>query len=234
MADPQIEKLLIVQDRDVALQKIEQELARIPQERAKLEALIEAEKENIEAAGQALKEKEVQRNELDHAVKGREADIERFKNQQLQVKKNDEYRALTQQIEQAESEISQLEENEIELMLEIDTTREAFKAEKATIDQRIKEQLEQIKDLGEREQNLKDSIEAAKQALEESRTGVESNYIEHYDRVKQIAKRAPYVVPIEAHKCGGCHLRVSNEVSSGAMDAGEPHFCDQCARMVYA
>jgi predicted nucleic acid-binding Zn-ribbon protein len=234
MADPQIEKLLIVQDRDIHLQKIEQELARIPKERARIEALIETEKDNIEAASQSLKEKEVQRNELDHAVKGKEADIARFKNQQLEVKKNDEYRALTQQIEQAEAEIAQLEETELELMLEIDSTRETFEAEKSTIEERINEQHEEIKQLVEREQNLKDSIDEAKKALAESREGIENNYIEHYDRVKKLAKRPPYVVPIQEHKCGGCHLRVSNEVSRGAMDAGEPHFCDQCARMVYA
>jgi len=234
MPDPQIEKLLIVQDRDVALQNIEQELARIPRERTRIEALIETEKENIEAAGQALKEKEVQRNELDHQVKGKESAIARFKNQQLEVKKNDEYRALTQQIEQAEKEIAELEESELELMLEIDSTREAYEGEKATIEARIKDQHEEIKQLGERERNLKASIEAAKEALAQSREGIEENYIEHYDRVKKLAKRPPYVVPIQAHKCGGCHLRVSNEVSRGAMDAGEPHFCDQCARMVYA
>ncbi|HKK19608.1 MAG TPA: hypothetical protein VJ952_13095, partial [Opitutales bacterium] len=210
MPDPQIEKLLIVQDRDVALQNIEQELARIPRERTRIEALIETEKENIEAAGQALKEKEVQRNELDHQVKGKESAIARFKNQQLEVKKNDEYRALTQQIEQAEKEIAELEESELELMLEIDSTREAYEGEKATIEARIKDQHEEIKQLGERERNLKASIEAAKEALAQSREGIEENYIEHYDRVKKLAKRPPYVVPIQAHKCGGCHLRVSN------------------------
>lgn len=234
MADPQIEKLLIVQDRDIALQKIEQELARIPQERSKIEALIETEKENIEAASHSLKEKEVERNELDIEVKSKESDVARFKNQQLEVKKNDEYRTLTQQIEQAEAEISNLEEKEIGLMLEIDSTRETFEAEKATIDQRIVDQHEQIKQLGEREQNLKDSIDAAKAALEESRAGIEANYLESYDQAKKLSKRAPYVVPIVDHKCGGCHLRVSNEVSRGAMDAGEPHFCDQCGRLVYA
>ncbi|MFO8027193.1 MAG: hypothetical protein R6U56_05980 [Opitutales bacterium] len=234
MADPQIEKLLIVQDRDIALQKIELELTRIPLERSKIEALIETEKENIEAASQALKAKEVQRNELDHEVKGKEADIARFKNQQLQVKKNDEYRALTQQIEQAEAEIAQLEETELTLMLEIDETKEIFDAEKKAIEARIVKQHAEIKRLGEQELNLKNSIEAAKEALAQSREGVEGNYLEHYDRVKKMTKRPPYVVPIHEHKCGGCHLRVSNEVSRGAMDAGEPHFCDQCARMVYA
>ena len=234
MADPQIEKLLIVQDRDVALQRIEQELTRIPQERAKIEALIEEEKNNIEAASQSLKENEVQRSELDTEVKAKEGDVNRFKNQQLQVKKNDEYRALTHQIEQAEADIATLEEREIELMLAIDSAREAYNKDKAVIDERIKVQLEEITTLGKREENLKASIDAAKNALDESRTVIEASYIEHYDRVKQLTKRAPYLSPIVDHKCGGCHLRVSNEVSRGAMDAGEPHFCDQCARMVYA
>jgi predicted nucleic acid-binding Zn-ribbon protein len=234
MADPQIEKLLIVQDRDIALQKIKQELTRIPQERATIEALIETEKQNIEAASQSLKEKEVKRNELDHEVKSKEANVNRFKNQQLEVKKNDEYRALTQQIDQAEAEIAQLEESEIGLMLEIDDTKEAFQTEKKAIEARIIEQQQQIQQLGVREQNLKDSIQAAKEALNQSRSGMEATYIEHYDRVKKLTNRPPYVAPIEDHKCGGCHLRVSNEVARGAMNVGEPHFCDQCARMVYA
>jgi predicted nucleic acid-binding Zn-ribbon protein len=234
MSDPQIEKLLIVQDRDIALQKIEQELARIPQERAAIEKQISTEEANIEAAGRALKEKEVQRHELDTEVKAKENAIAKFRTQQLEVKKNDEYRALTHQIEQGEKEISELEEREIELMLEIDSTREAFEAEKANIEERILNEKKQIEQLSEREENLKASINAAKTAVESARADAEESFLEHYDRVKKLSKRPPYVVPIEAHKCGGCHLRVSNEVSREAMNPGDPTFCDQCARMVYA
>ena len=110
MPDPQIEKLLIVQDRDVAVQKIEQELARIPQERSALEGHITAEEANIESASYALKEKEVERSELDTEIKTKEEAIARFRTQQLEVKKNDEYRALTHQIAQTEQEISDFEE----------------------------------------------------------------------------------------------------------------------------
>lgn len=234
MSDPQIEKLLIVQNRDVALQKIEQELARIPQERRALEGHIATEEANIEAASHALKEKEVERHELDTEVKAKESAIAKFRTQQLEVKKNDEYRALTHQIEQSEQEISKLEEREIELMLQIDETREVFLAEKATIETRIAEERKQIVLLGDREANLKASIDEAKAAVEVARADVDEHYLGPYDRVKTLSKRPPYVVMIEAHKCGGCHLRVSNEVSSNALVAGEPHFCDQCARMVYA
>jgi predicted nucleic acid-binding Zn-ribbon protein len=234
MPDPQIEKLLIVQDRDVAVQKIEQELARIPQERGALEGHITAEEANIEAASHALKEKEVERSELDTEIKSKEEAIARFRTQQLEVKKNDEYRALTHQIKQTEQEISDLEERGIELLLEIDETSETFQEEKATIDARIVEEKNQISLLSEREVNLKASIDEAKATVETARSVVDENYLSHYDRVKNLSKRPPYVVRIEAHKCGGCHLRVSNEVNGSALVAGDPHFCDQCARMVYA
>jgi predicted nucleic acid-binding Zn-ribbon protein len=234
MADPQIEKLLIVQHRDVSLLKIEQDLARIPIERAAVEAEIVSEAANMEAARQSLIAKEVARKDLDVEVKSKEAALLRFRTQQAEVKKNDEYQALTHQIEQTEADISSLEEQEIELMLEIDTVKEGFEAEKAVIESRIEAQRAAIALLNEREKHLNVSVEAARAEVAESRVGMDANYLEQYDRVKKMVKRAPYLAKVEGHKCGGCHLRVSNEVSRGAQDAGEPHFCDQCARMVYA
>lgn len=234
MADPQIEKLLIVQHRDVSLQKIEQDLARIPIERGMVEAEIAAEEANIEAARQSLISKEVARKDLDVEVQAKEGALMRFRTQQSEVKKNDEYQALTHQIEQTEAEISSLEEREIELMLDIDTAKEEFEAEKAVIQARIEAQRKEIALLTEREANLNASVDKARSEVADSRVGVTAEYLEQYDRVKKMVKRAPYLAQIEGHKCAGCHLRVSNEVSIGASSSGEPHFCDQCARMVYA
>ncbi len=233
MSDPQIEKLLIVQDRDMSLQKIERELDRIPLERASIEKSIQNEEANIEEARRSLKEKEVQRHEIDVEVKAKESAIQRFRNQQLEVKKNEEYRALTHQIEQLEAEISEQEGKEIELMLEIDEVKATFEAARGTIEARIQAQRDEIVKLGEREKNLQQTVQTSKAEVEAARAQADASFLGHYDRVKKLTKRAPYVVPIEGHKCGGCHLRVSNEVSKNATNHGEPHFCDQCARMVY-
>ncbi len=234
MLDPQIEKLLIVQDRDIALQKLEQELSRIPTERAQLEANIERETANIETARQTLQSKEIERKDLDNDVKSKETALVRFKTQQMEVKKNDEYKALTQQIEQTEADISSLEEQEIGLMLEIDELKETFAADKAEIEARIDAEKALIVQLGEKAKNLQAAVETARAELAKSREPVDETFLSHYDRVSKMVKRAPYVVAIEAHKCGGCHLRVSNEVSKDASLHGDPHFCDQCARIVYA
>lgn len=233
MVDSQIEKLLIVQHRDIELLKIQQDLVRLPAERKASEAAIAEEKANIEAARQALLSKELARKEMDAEVKAKEAALLRFRTQQAEVKKNDEYKALTHQIEQAETDISALEEREIELMLDIDKAKEKFEVEEIAIKSRIEAHRRGIDLLNERESTLAASLEGAKAKVSESRTDVDSLYLEQYDRVKKTVKRAPFVVQIEAHKCSGCHLRVSNDVARGVLNASEPHFCDQCARMVY-
>ena len=233
MPDPQIEKLLKVQSRDIHLLKIEQDLQRIPNELSSLKEKISAEEVNIEGAKKSLIEKELSRAELDDKVKDQEASINRFRTQQLEVKKNDEYRALTQQIEQLEMNVSSLEEAEIKLMIDIDLEHEKFEEDKATIESRIFD-LKRLVDVHlEREIVLQDSLDKAKQECVEARDGVNEVFLKHYERIRKLTKRPPYVVPIVNQKCEGCHLRVSNEVARSAREVGEPHFCDQCARLVY-
>ena len=233
MPDPQIEKLLIVQSRDTHLLKIEQDLQRIPNELSSLKAKIYIEETNIENARKSLIEKELNRAELDAKVKDQEASINRFRTQQLEVKKNDEYRALTQQIKQLEMDISSLEETEIKLMIEIDLEREKFEEEKVVIESRIIDLKRLLDVLFEREIALKDSLDTAKQQGVDARVGVDEFFLNQYERIRKMTKRPPYVVTIVNQKCEGCHLRVSNEVALAAREVGEPHFCDQCARIVY-
>lgn len=234
MVDPQIEKLLIVQHYDSEFIKIQQDLARLPAEKREVEAAIEREKAAIESARQSLLAKELSRKEMDAEVKAKEGALLRFRTQQAEVKKNDEYQALTHQIQQTEAEISILEEREIELLMAIDIAKEQFEAESVAVKIRIEAQHRSIDLLVEREATLGASLAAAKAKVAESRAQVDKSYLEHYDQVKKTVKRVPFVVQIKAHKCGGCHLKVSNEVARAVLHPGKPHFCDQCARMVYA
>lgn len=233
MIHPQIEKLLIVQSKDYLFQKLQQEIERIPNERAKIERLIEEEKASIELAKSELNAKEVERNDLDSQIKGKESDMTKFKTQQLEVKKNEEYRALTHQIEQAQSDISELEEKEIALMYSIDEAKLSFEKAKAEIDERIIHQNQQLSELESRLKQAQQDVESAKAVYSESREAVDQEALEIYDRTKAQTKRPPYIAAIEVQNCAGCHLRVSNDVLSLAITSEEIITCDQCARIVY-
>ena len=233
MTNPIIEKLLIVQDKDLILQKLLSEIDQIPQKRTSLENQIQKETEAIELAKADLNAKELEKNDLDLKVKAKEADIQRFKNQQLEVKKNEEYRALTLQIEQAETDVSSFEEREIELMYAIDSAREAFEQSKIVIQARIEEQNQQIIQLEQRLIQLKKEADLAQSDYENSRVSLDADSLESYDSARKQTKRAPYIVAIRQNTCEGCHLKVSSEVFSSANSSEELAFCDQCSRIVF-
>ena len=196
MTHPQIEKLLILQSKDITLQKLQQEIERIPKERVKIEGLINEEKASIETAKSELNAKEVERNDLDCQIKLKESDIAKFKTQQLEVKKNDEYRALTHQIEQAQNDISHLEENEIKIMYAIDEAKDAFEQAKTEIDIRINKQSKQLIELDSRLKQIKSEVQLAEEDYFKSREPLDRNALETYDRIRTQLARPPYICTI--------------------------------------
>lgn len=230
---PVIEKLLILQDRDNRRLAIEGQLARIPVETAELAHKIQEERDGLAAADMELKTLEVRRNALDQDVKSREERIRKYKNQQLDVKKNEEYQALTHEIATLEEEIGRLEEDEIALMLEIDSKKEAFATEAAERQRRVALFEEGIGSLREREKTMKEGLAEAQTETASAEKEVDPAFRDRYTHIRGRGIRFPIVVPLQDHKCGGCHLRVSGEVETEVRRKTAPVSCDSCGRMLY-
>src|SRR5438270_13814800 len=94
-----IEKLLILQDRDRKIRRVKGELAHIEPERQMLKAKALHTQTTLEEAKNKVKKTESDRKNLELEVEGKKEQINRYANQQLQTRKNDEYRALTNEIE---------------------------------------------------------------------------------------------------------------------------------------
>jgi predicted nucleic acid-binding Zn-ribbon protein len=230
---PQIENLLIVQARDLDLQKNLSEQAAIPQQMHKLQDAIDQAQVRLEQADQDLKAQALACSQLEAAIEDKESHITRFKTQQIAVKKNEEYQALTQQIELTQNSILELEEQEIELMLAIDTAREAREHLREEVQGVIEKRKSEIALLQQKKVHLQAAADLIEQQFNGARQQLDAESIEHYDRVKKLSRRAPYIVTLQAHVCSGCHLRVSNEVSNAVAKGEYPVFCDQCARLLY-
>ena len=97
----------------------------------------------------------------------------------------------------------------------------------------IEKRQAEVRVLEQKKCHLEAGANSIEQQLMEARLQLDAESIEHYDRVKKLSRRAPYIVPLQAHVCSGCHLRVSNEVSNAVAKGEYPVFCDQCARMLY-
>ncbi len=232
--DPEIDKLLRLQDRDIELILMIKELKGIPIKRHKLKVEIEKEEAGIEEARQHLMALEVERKEIENEVARLEDQNSRYKNQQLEVKKNEEYQALSHEIDLNNEKIGELEDREIRLMLEIDEEKQATEEGRKDFDRRIEAFHAQIDRLNEREAVLKEEQVGLEKAVAVLREAVSDPFLRAYDNAKANLKgRPPFVSPIVDGICKRSNLKVSNEMLISAKEHGVPHFDDATGCVVY-
>src|SRR5256714_828352 len=118
-----IEKLLILQDRDRRIRRLQGELAHIEPERHSLKAKAAAAQTALEAGKTRAKETESKRKELELEVEAKKELISKYANQQFQTRKNEEYRALAHEIEMCKEAIFKIEDQEIALMEQGETAQ---------------------------------------------------------------------------------------------------------------
>jgi predicted nucleic acid-binding Zn-ribbon protein len=227
-----IDRLLVLQDRDMQRRTLEEQLGGVPREVAAVEQKIAAERAAIEAAKTECRELESKKKLLETEISSAEERVERYRTQQLQVRKNDEYQALTHEIETTQAAIGALEEQELTVMYGIDDTKKRFAAAEATLKENITGHEGRIRMLRERGTNLQGELKAALDAVDAARSAVPGDMLRLYDRLAT-KPGLPVCVPVTAGRCGGCHLKVSSNIEMEARRAVEVATCDQCSRVVY-
>jgi len=234
MPSPVVEKLLILQDRDLKRLALEAQLKASPGEIAGVERTIATEKGAIDSAKSHWHELESKKKILETEIGSAQQKIGTYRTQQLGVRKNDEYQALGNQIVTTQEMVGKLEGDELELMYQIDAAKKTFSTAEAVMKQNIAGYESRIRTLKEREINLTQELKGAKEEVEKARVAVPVPAQRIYDR--RAARGMPVVVPVKGGKCGGCHLKISSEAEAGSRGGGpegELATCDQCGRIVY-
>ena len=107
--DPEFQKLLLLHSRDRRYQKLIEELEELPKDLARMDKKIEIERESVELAMAEWKDLETLNNTLEKEILSHNDSINRQRNKQLEVKKNEEYQALENEIANLQSKIDGLE-----------------------------------------------------------------------------------------------------------------------------
>jgi uncharacterized protein len=232
MRTPTVEKLLALQECDQQRLSLEGQLRAVPRDVAAVEQLIAGEKNAIERARGELQALEVRRKALETEIAAAGERLGRYKSQQLQVRKNDEYQALGVEIGHAQGEIDTLEEEELKVMYAIDEAKRRFAAAESDLKQNISGHEARIRLLRERETQVQSELQAAQAAVAAARSQTEDAALRVYDRLVDKPGH-PVVVPIHDGMCGGCHLKISFNVDSETRKKDKLVTCDQCCRIVF-
>ncbi len=227
-----IEKLLILQDRDQRIRRLQGELAHIEPERQALKAKAAAAQAKLEEAKLRIRQIESSRKDLELEVEAKKQMISRYANQQFQTRKNEEYRALAHEIETCKDAIFKIEDREIELMEQAEAgQKEILRATQAVHDAR---QLmdEQVAQLDSRERNLQKELAELEANREALASAVDESARARYERLAR-SKGENVVVGVQHGVCGGCHMRVPPQLLVACQAKKELVACSNCGRILY-
>lgn len=227
-----IEKLLILQDRDRKIRRIESELAHIEPERQALKGKTSSAQTQLENAKLRVRQAESDRKRLELDVEAKKTQIERYANQQLQTRKNEEYRALAQEIEHCRADINKIEDQEIELMERAEQAQKDVAAWTKTFDAAKKLADDQIAQLGIREQNLQKELAELKSNREELAAAVDVGVRGRYERLFK-SKGENVIVGVNHGVCGGCHMKLPAQTLVACQANQEVVACINCGRILY-
>jgi predicted nucleic acid-binding Zn-ribbon protein len=228
----QIERLLILQDRDRKVIRTRQELSGIEPQRRTLHSRLAGAQSHQESLKLRVKQLESERKRLELEVEVKKQQIERYSLQQFQTKKNEEYRALAHEIQTCKAEIVKLEDQELELMEQAEQSSREMKLATQRANEMRRDIEAQIAELGRREQNLIQQLGELEADRGNLVAAVEPSVVGRYERLLK-HKGDNVVVGIDHGVCGGCHMKLPVQIVVSCQGRQELITCPNCGRILY-
>jgi predicted nucleic acid-binding Zn-ribbon protein len=228
---PEIERLLILQDRDKKARALRNELKTIPADRVALEQKLQSLQNQANDARQKQRNAEVEQARLETEIRSRREQIVKYETQKLQTRKNEEYQALSNSVEHVKKDIASIEDRQIELMENL----EALKPQVAAADQAAAHAATQVKsqlqDLETKKANLEKQIGEFETTRPQFTTGLDEDLLDIYQRLFQ--KKEEAVVGLRNDVCSGCHMKVTVSTNSQVKAGKSIVHCEQCNRILF-
>jgi len=228
---PEIENLRKLQDADKEIRRLQDEVAEFPRRVAVIEQKLAGTKAQLEKGQAAVKADEAARRKYDAAITELRGKISKYRDQSLEVKTNEQYRALMGEVQFAEKEIAANEDKILEMMVNADARDKEVKAAQAELKAETAE-IEREKEVARQRTAEDEELLAAWRAKREQiRAGINDDLLRHYERVSKF--RGSGLSEVRDQKCMACRVMLRpqtyNEVRSGTQTI----VCDSCQRILY-
>jgi uncharacterized protein len=228
---PDIENLLKLQGADKEIRRLQDEIAEFPKRLAVIEQKLAGTKAQLEKAQANAKADEAARRKYDGAITELRTKISKYRDQSLDVKTNDQYKALLHEIQFAEQEIVGNEDKILELMLNADARDKEVKAAQAELKaetDEIEKEKEQARQRTAEDEKLLAEWRAKRDVM---RGGVAADLLRHYERVSKF--RGTGISEVRDHKCMACQVMLRPQTYNEVRSGQQTIVCDSCQRVLY-
>lgn len=226
-----LKHLYALQMVDSRLQEVQELKGDLPMIVAELEGKVDDLKSRLKELNSFLKQSKIDRDNADVEILSLAEKVEKYKGQQLNVKSNKQYDALTREIEAAEVKSVKLEKEMEALEGKMEVSRKDIETLGAQVEQLGGELEERRKEL--REINKEHEKEELKLQHEREKllARIEKSDLDRYERIRK-AKGGKAIVPIRRGACGGCYSRVPPQKILEIRQNSKLYACEHCGRIL--
>jgi predicted nucleic acid-binding Zn-ribbon protein len=226
-----IENLLQLQTADNEIHQLKDEIAALPKRVATIEAKLAGTKAQLEKARATVKADEANKKKFESVIQDLQGKISKYRDQSLDVKTNEQYKALMQEIQFAEQEIRINEDRILEIMLNVEVREKEVKAAEAELKAEtaeIEKEKEEARKVTAEDQKKLADWNARRDSL---RKGIGEDLLRHYERVRKF--RGTGLAEVRDHKCMGCQVMLRPQTYNEVRNGESVVICDSCQRIMY-
>ncbi|MDO8678761.1 MAG: C4-type zinc ribbon domain-containing protein [Acidobacteriota bacterium] len=207
-------------------------IADAPGRIAALDALLHDATAALDNAKHALAESKTRRGFVDKDLAAVQQRQSKYKDQLMQVKTNDEFRAMQHQIEAAAADVGQYEEKILINMMEVDEINATIKKAEAALkaaQSKVSAERGAIEQDVKTQQGVLAETTAARARLVAAMDN--KGVVESFERIAKV--RGTAVARAEGERCTVCQVRLRPAVFVQVLKNDQIVQCDSCNRILY-
>ena len=226
-----LKHLIMLQDLDSQLDRLESLRGDLPQQVQRLRRELNEKKQGLEDIEQKLTAYKKQQDIAEMEIKALEGKEKKYQNQLFQVKNNREYDAVTFEIEAVKADIAKKEGNVLELMDLEEETKKTFEDSKDEIAD-LQSRFDQLnKELGKQMARTEKDEAALRDKREKLLRHIKPRILGTDERIRA-AKSGLAVVPVSRNACGGCFKSLPPQKILEIREMSRIYLCEVCGRVL--
>jgi len=221
-----------LQEIDNRLVELQREIAALPVHISAIEKKLVSHERKLEADRAALVANQKERKSCEGDIQGQEQKISKLKDQMLEAKTNEQYRAFQSEIDFCQTGIRKLEDRILDLMGESEPLdRNVKNAETALKSEKAQVEAEKAR--------ARERTAADQKALSEAqreRAGIlpqmNAATVQKYERARK-SRRGIGVVEVVEGRCTGCNMALRLQYLQDLKKGDQILTCESCQRLLY-
>ncbi len=227
-----LELVTRLQTLDLKIAELQREISALPKHIAQIEKALDSHVRRLEADRAALTANQKERKSLEDDVKVQQQKISKLRDQMLQAKTNEQYRAFQHEIEYAEKEIRKHEDRILDLMGEAEPLDANVKKAEVALKEE-KQQVEGEKNRA-REATAKDQKQVTEFEAERKQImpKLPREILSAYERIRK-KWHGIVIAEVIDGRCSACQISLRPQFFQDLRRGEQLMFCESCGRFLF-